>query len=131
MSTPKSLQSMYAPLTRPPSSERPLHIVLICTGSVASVKIPLMVEELLRYENVCVQVIATKDALHFFDRDQLHSEKFSVKLLAKMNQAAEHQSQGRTSPIPPAPRFCLWTDTEEWSAWNSLGDPVLHIEVCK
>ena len=45
---PPSLRSLYEPLARPPHAERPLHIVLACTGSVASVKVPLLVERLLQ-----------------------------------------------------------------------------------
>lgn len=44
---PTSLRSMYAPLSAPPRAERPLHVVLACSGSVASVKVPLMAARLL------------------------------------------------------------------------------------
>lgn len=45
---PTSLQSPYPPLSSPPTPSRPLHVVLASTGSVASIKIPLIVEELLQ-----------------------------------------------------------------------------------
>lgn len=61
------------------------HVLLITTGSVASIKAPLIVEELLKvslfhlwqvvqchlhsaqYKNVKVEVAATKESLAFFD----------------------------------------------------------------
>ncbi|SPO37248.1 related to Phosphopantothenoylcysteine decarboxylase [Pseudozyma flocculosa] len=68
---PASLQSPYARLSRPPTAERPVHVVLACTGSVASVKVPSIVEELMQYANVRVQVVPTASSLHFFDRNEL------------------------------------------------------------
>jgi len=50
------------------------HILVGATGSVASVKIPLIVKSLLAHEEVEVQVIVTKTAKHFFDVDKLKSE---------------------------------------------------------
>ncbi|WFC94593.1 phosphopantothenoylcysteine decarboxylase [Malassezia brasiliensis] len=129
---PRSLRSMYAPLQAPPTSKRPLHVVLACTGSVASVKVSLMAKELLKYANVQVQIVATRDALHFVDRDairHLNDEKYTVKDLSVMNKAAEMIAQGGEATMPQGPRLRLWTDADEWGAWKELGDPVLHIEV--
>jgi hypothetical protein len=50
------------------------HILVGATGSVASVKIPLIVKSLLAHEDVEVQVIVTKTAKHFFDVDKLKKE---------------------------------------------------------
>ncbi|GAA5876813.1 hypothetical protein JCM1840_002051 [Sporobolomyces johnsonii] len=82
---------------------RNLHVLLACSGSVASIKAPLIVRELLKYEQVDVQVVATKSALHFFDA-----------------QSIEAESDGRVK---------VWTDAEEWAGWNRIGDPILHIEL--
>ncbi|OCH85768.1 flavo protein [Obba rivulosa] len=78
------------------------HIVLITTGSVASIKVPLIVDQLLSYENVAVQVVATKPSLSFFD--------------ARMVEEA-----GAT----------LWRDEDEWAEDGGYrrGDPILHIEL--
>ncbi|KAG2153077.1 flavoprotein [Suillus bovinus] len=43
-------------------------VLLITTGSVASIKAPLIVAELLQYRNVKVEVVATKESLAFYDR---------------------------------------------------------------
>ncbi|GAA5870827.1 hypothetical protein JCM16303_001597 [Sporobolomyces ruberrimus] len=82
---------------------RPLHVLLACSGSVASVKIPLIVRGLLEFGNVDVQVVATKSALHFFDKEEL-----------------EKEHGGRVK---------VWTDEEEWAGWSRIGDPILHIEL--
>ncbi|KAE8253989.1 hypothetical protein A4X13_0g3585 [Tilletia indica] len=68
---PTSLRSPYGGLSNPPTAERPLHVVLACSGSVASVKIPLIVEKLLSYQNVMIHVIPTDHALHFWHPDEL------------------------------------------------------------
>ncbi|KAJ7136097.1 flavoprotein [Mycena epipterygia] len=76
------------------------HVLLITTGSVASVKAPLIVEELLRYENVKVEVVATKPSLVFYDADAIR--KTGVR---------------------------VWRDGDEWPAAYKIGDPILHIEL--
>ncbi|KAJ6571829.1 flavoprotein [Mycena capillaripes] len=78
------------------------HVLLITTGSVASVKAPLIVEELLRYENVKVEVVATKPSLVFYDADAIRRTGVRV-----------------------------WMDADEWPvlAAYKIGDPILHIEL--
>ncbi|KAK7046726.1 flavoprotein [Favolaschia claudopus] len=76
------------------------HVLLIATGSVASVKAPLIVEKLLRYANVKVEVIATKPSLVFYDADAIRRTGVRV-----------------------------WTDADEWPAAYKIGDPILHIEL--
>ncbi|GAA6015790.1 hypothetical protein JCM8202_001118 [Rhodotorula sphaerocarpa] len=83
--------------------QRRLHVLLALAGSVASIKAPLIVQHLLTYAEVDVQVVATKSATHFFSAKEI-----------------EEQSQGRTR---------VWTDADEWAAWKKIGDPVLHIEL--
>ncbi|GAA5829175.1 hypothetical protein JCM11251_004150 [Rhodosporidiobolus azoricus] len=82
---------------------RNLHVLLACSGSVASIKAPLIVKDLLAHEKVDVQVVATKSATHFFDIEALETEY-----------------EGRVK---------VWTDADEWAGWKRIGDPVLHIEL--
>lgn len=136
---PASLQSPYPPISRPPTAERPLHVVLASTGSVASVKIPLIVEELLRYPDVRVQIIATDSSLHFYERNvisQLDATYSPVPTLplepyTVASLAAENLSASRLAPHPgtPLPRAHLWTNADEWSSFKRIGDPILHIEL--
>ncbi|KAF9262924.1 flavoprotein [Marasmius fiardii PR-910] len=81
-------------------SEGYTHILLITTGSVASVKAPLIVQELLKYAKVKVEVVATKPSLTFFDTTEI------VKTGAR-----------------------VWTDRDEWTGEYKIGDPILHIEL--
>lgn len=57
-------------------------ILVGCTGSVASIKIPLLVQELQNLDDtVEIKIVATDHALHFFDRDTL-----SVPVLTDKNE---------------------------------------------
>jgi Flavoprotein len=77
------------------------HVLVGATGSVASVKIPLIVKSLLAHENVEVQIITTKSAKHFFDVEKMKNE-LGVK---------------------------VWEDDDDWKTWHELSDPILHIEL--
>ncbi|KAJ4485587.1 flavoprotein [Lentinula aciculospora] len=76
------------------------HILLITTGSVASVKAPSIVEELLKHDKTKVEVVATQPSLTFFNVDNV------VK------------AGGR-----------VWVDHDEWKSDYKIGDPILHIEL--
>lgn len=125
MSVPRSLQSTYAAVAAPPTPERPLHVVLACTGSVASVKVPLIVERLASHR-VHVYVVASAASQHFFSKAQVdrldeRATAFTTHDLAEMNRTGLHRAS--------TPRVRVWTDEDEWTAWKALGDPVLHIEL--
>ncbi|KAF8964232.1 flavoprotein [Flammula alnicola] len=76
------------------------HVLLITTGSVASIKAPLIVKELLSYANVLVEVVASKASLAFYKKEDI--EKAGAR---------------------------LWTDEDEWTGAFKIGDPILHIEL--
>lgn len=78
------------------------NILIGCTGSVASLKIPILVKQLLEKESSFnIQIVTTEHAKHFFKETELPE---NVK---------------------------LWSDEDEWSSWKNRGDPVLHIELGK
>ncbi|KAJ3021565.1 hypothetical protein HKX48_008232 [Thoreauomyces humboldtii] len=81
-------------------SARKPRILIAATGSVASIKIPILVQRLNEaYNNACeLKIVATDHSLHFFDRDDVGG----VQVL---------------------------TDVDEWSTWSKMSDPVLHIEL--
>lgn len=87
---------------RPDQPDGKLRVVVITTGSVASIKLPNIVAELCADGNVEVQVVATKSSLHFYDKAAVE---------------AAH------------PGVNVWTDVDEWSDWKKIGDPILHIEL--
>ncbi|WFD24221.1 phosphopantothenoylcysteine decarboxylase [Malassezia equina] len=131
MSVPTSLSSRYPALSRPPTAARPLHVVMACTGSVASVKVPNMVAGLLAYPHIHVHVVASAAALHFFEADAVdaldaRASTFGVHELAAMNRTADQPAESSSAA---APRAKVWRDADEWAAWTAVGDPVLHIEL--
>lgn len=93
-------------------SEGHLHVLLITTGSVASIKAGDIVHALHGYENVKVQVVATKASLTFFERSNVES-----------GGADADESEGGVFGTK------VWTDDDEWSSWKKIGDPILHIEL--
>ncbi|KAF9480241.1 flavoprotein [Pholiota conissans] len=90
-------EHFFAELSRRPGYT---HVLLITTGSVASIKAPLIVKELLSYSKVLVDVVATKPSLEFYTKDEI------VKAGAR-----------------------VWTDEDEWTGEFKIGDPILHIEL--
>ncbi|KAJ3324034.1 hypothetical protein HDU76_013506 [Blyttiomyces sp. JEL0837] len=74
-------------------------VLIGATGSVASIKIPKLVDELITIfnGNIEIKVVATQPALHFFKREEVKAP--------------------------------VLTDEDEWSAWKKMSDPVMHIEL--
>lgn len=78
------------------------NILIGCTGSVATIKLPVLIKKLLEScDHFQIKVIVTKHSTHFFDKNE----------------------------IPP--EVSILTDEDEWLTWNRRGDPVLHIELGK
>jgi phosphopantothenoylcysteine decarboxylase len=59
---------LLLPLLLPMDRRR---VLVCCTGSVASVKVPLIVSRLLASAAVDVRVVTTQHALHFFKPDEV------------------------------------------------------------
>lgn len=79
------------------------NVLIACTGSVATIKLPELVHIFLSSsETACrVKIIVTEHAKHFFDRSEIPEN------------------------VP------VLTDADEWKAWQCRGDPVLHIDLTK
>ncbi|MBW0466169.1 hypothetical protein O181_005884 [Austropuccinia psidii MF-1] len=94
------------PLTMPTDANKASFKVLIaCSGSVATIKLPLIVRELSRYDGLLIQVVTTRSASHFFETQEI----------------VTYQGQ----PVK------VWTDQDEWHTWEKISDPILHIELRK
>jgi len=78
-----------------------VNLLIGCTGSVASLKLPVLLEEFRKDKNINVKVVVTKFACHFFNLDQVRD---GVE---------------------------VFTDDDEWNSWTKRGDPVVHIELTK
>eukprot|EP00123_Amoebidium_parasiticum_P022612 comp91193_c0_seq1/m.48548 comp91193_c0_seq1/g.48548 ORF comp91193_c0_seq1/g.48548 comp91193_c0_seq1/m.48548 type:complete len:187 (-) comp91193_c0_seq1:18-578(-) len=74
-------------------------VLLGLTGSVASIKAPKIVDELVSrgIDRADIQVVSTESAKHFYD--------------------------------PTAIGVTVHSDRNEWETWQKMGDPVLHIEL--
>ncbi|XP_037825472.1 phosphopantothenoylcysteine decarboxylase-like [Lucilia sericata] len=80
------------------------NILIACTGSVATIKLTLLIEKLLAIDkdySFNIKVIVTERAKHFIEN----------------------------SSIPEG--IEILDDQNEWSAWNKRGDPVVHIDLGK
>ncbi|XP_037944739.1 phosphopantothenoylcysteine decarboxylase [Teleopsis dalmanni] len=80
------------------------NLLIACTGSVATIKLPLLIEK-LRESNIPIHfnisIVVTEHAKHFIDNT--------------------------TIPLD----VIVYDDQKEWSAWNKRGDPVVHIDLGK
>lgn len=82
------------------------HLLIGCTGSVASIKIPEIITNInleikkscKQYEDkISIKIIATENALKFFDEEEIDCP--------------------------------VYTDNDEWTTWKNRGDPIVHIEL--
>jgi phosphopantothenoylcysteine decarboxylase len=80
----------------------PKHVLIGVTGSVATIKLPKLVQELkdsFQQQELEIRVVSTQNGLHFF----------------KASDIAMHAE--------------LFTDELEWQSWKRISDPVLHIDL--
>ncbi|WVQ80730.1 hypothetical protein IAT38_002835 [Cryptococcus sp. DSM 104549] len=90
-------------------------VVLITSGSVASIKAPDIVGALAKTGNIDVQVVATKASTHFYSQEDIDkSVRGSLGL--------EDDYEGDVG-------VRVWTDEDEWADWKKVGEPILHIEL--
>ena len=80
-----------------------VNILLGCTGSVATIKVPEILEKLREIENCEVKLIVTNHSKHFLPD------------LSVLGTVGEN----------------ILSDEHEWTSWKTRGDPVLHIELRK
>ncbi|KAJ8248727.1 hypothetical protein GJAV_G00227090 [Gymnothorax javanicus] len=59
------------------SSRSDFHVLIGVTGSVAALKLPLLVSQLLEVPGVDVQVVATDHATHFFSAEEIPVRVYS------------------------------------------------------
>ena len=86
------------------------HLILAASGSVATIKLPLIISSFENHSNLSIRVILTKSAAHFFTGQS--SEQPTVAALASLpNIDAVHP------------------DEDEWVEPWTRGMKVLHIEL--
>ncbi|XP_050311893.1 phosphopantothenoylcysteine decarboxylase [Anthonomus grandis grandis] len=79
-----------------------VNVLIGCTGSVATLKLPNLIQEILReIHGSKIRVVVTEHSKHFFDPKDLPEE------------------------------IDIFNDKDEWNSWQKRGDEVLHIELGK
>ena len=78
-----------------------VNILICCTGSVATIKIPEILSNLSQLDNCRVKLIVTEHSRHFLPE------------LCQLGTPGED----------------VLCDEDEWRSWRGRGDPVLHIEL--
>jgi phosphopantothenoylcysteine decarboxylase len=89
--------------------------VLLCfSGSVATIKIPELCVSLLSLGNIELIIVGSGDAaLHFLTRSQRYNPTYGDRFIKEKCEEL------------------MVYDSDEWNMWESMGDPVLHIELRK
>ena len=120
LSPPKArrLADMNGPNSVPPGSQLvakdhagdgKYHLLLAATGSVATIKIPNIVERLAKNTNLSIRIVLTEAATNFLQ-----------------GQSEEQPDLATLSKYPNVD--AIYRDADEWSTWKR-GDPILHIEL--
>lgn len=86
------------------------HILLAASGSVATIKLPLIAKELAQMKNVSIRIVVTQNAREFLQ-----------------GQADEQPILESLSSVPGID--AIYYDTDEWSKPWVRGDKILHIEL--
>ncbi|OXC65967.1 hypothetical protein AYX13_05165 [Cryptococcus neoformans] len=110
------ISAHHRPLGDHTTTDNIFRVVLISSGSVASIKIPNIVEELVKIGNIEIQIIATEASTHFYSQADVDK---SVQSALKLSDTQMQDDVG----------VRIWTDKDEWSDWKKVGDPILHIEL--
>ena len=85
-------------------------VLLGASGSVASIKTLEIAGELIKL-GYNVVLVPTQRSLHFISMEEFETKVESLNL--------------------NEPLFMMFQDVEEWQAWQTRSDPVLHIELRK
>lgn len=103
MSIPRFSAAVYA-------NDGKHHILLGATGSVATIKLPLIASTLAKNENVSIRIVVTASAAQFLQ-----------------SQSAEQPSLESLLKIPGVDG--IYRDADEWAKPWIRGDKILHIEL--
>lgn len=104
------------------TSDGKLHLLLAATGSVATIKIPLILDSLSKYPNLSIRLVFTTSSLLFLppltellkntNVDGIHLDHHEWPSELSTNTASSTPDQQLSSSI-----------------WKEKGDPILHIEL--
>ncbi|KAK6510065.1 hypothetical protein TWF481_004778 [Arthrobotrys musiformis] len=114
------------------ASDGKTHILLAATGSVASIKIPLILSSLSKYSNISIRLVFTTSSLLFLppltelleipNVDGIHLDHHEwPEGLSSTPTEAELSDTPEAVPSD--------TPEAETAIWAKIGDPILHIEL--
>lgn len=92
------------------TNDRKMHLLLAATGSVATIKIPNIVQALAKHRNLSIRIILTESATNFL-----------------AGQAEEQPSLASIRRMPNVDG--IYRDADEWRTPWSRGASILHIEL--
>jgi len=112
-----------------------LNVVLGLTGSVASIKLDLLIEELVsklknKYKKVNICVVPTENARKFIVENVRNNLNKQMPSLAERLEFLKSNSNKETNEEHNGVLFSF-DDQDEWTSWRKRDDPVLHIELRK
>lgn len=92
------------------ANDKKHHILLAASGSVATIKLPLIAQSLAQHDNISIRVVLTKSAAEFLQGQS--DEQPAVDTLRQLPNVA-----------------AIYHDEDEWSKPWVRGDSILHIEL--
>lgn len=101
------------------------NLVIGVTGSVATIKLEELVNELFKtIKNINICIIPTQHSINFIG-------DFYNKINSQLPNVKERIELIKGNSINSEPVLFSFCDEEEWSSWKARSDPVLHIELRK
>lgn len=105
------LPQRYEPLVaKDHAQDGKYHLLLACSGSVATIKLPNMIQALSQRSQLSIRVILTESAVNF---------------LQGQSEEQPHVDEIRHYPNVDA----IYRDEDEWKVPWTRGAPILHIEL--
>lgn len=112
-----------------------VNLILGLTGSVASIKLDLLIEELVsklkaKYKRVNICVVPTENARKFLVENVRNNLNKQMPSLAKrLDFLKSNTDMGKNEAQNDV--LFSFEDQDEWTSWRKRDDPVLHIELRK
>ncbi|ODV89584.1 hypothetical protein CANCADRAFT_4202 [Tortispora caseinolytica NRRL Y-17796] len=114
-----------------------LHVLIGATGSVASIKIPFIINKLFEIygDRVDIQVVFTKNSEHFVNPGKLlqsvGGQYATPGAAGPAHHPAIHSCPSGEDFSLPDMKINIWRDNDEWRLFRNRNSPVLHIELRK
>lgn len=100
-----------SPESKPIPSHPYLNVLICCSGSVATVKVPELLTKMVGMGNINVRLLcSSKAAYHFLDRSKTYNPTYYNEF------------------IKLGGYNLIIDEDDEWN-WGQIGDPIMHIEL--